>query len=97
MNIKFKSSTDKTGMKILLELQKNARTTYSESGKKIGLSSPAVAERIYKMEEAGIINGYHADINPDIFGGGCQASCRLFLKRFGNIAAKPPHDLRRLI
>ena len=29
--------------------------------------------------------------------GGCQASCRLFLKRFSNIPAKPPHDLRRIV
>ena len=68
MNAKFQSPVDKTGMKILQELQMNARSTYSEIGKKVGLSSPAVADRIYKMEESGIINGYHADINPDIFG-----------------------------
>ena len=68
MNAKFESSTDETGMKILKELQVNARMTYSEIGKRVGLSSPAVAERIYKMEESGIINGYHTDINPNIFG-----------------------------
>ncbi len=68
MKAKFESSTDKIGMKILQELQINARTTYSEIGKKVGLSSPAVAERIYKMERSGIINGYHADINPNILG-----------------------------
>ena len=68
MNVKFESSTDEIGMKILKELQANARMTYSEIGKRVGLSSPAVAERIYKMEESGIINGYHTDINPNIFG-----------------------------
>jgi Lrp/AsnC family transcriptional regulator, leucine-responsive regulatory protein len=68
MNAKFESSVDGTGMKILQELQVNARSTYSEIGKRVGLSSPAVAERIYKMEESGIINGYHADIRPNIFG-----------------------------
>jgi Lrp/AsnC family transcriptional regulator, leucine-responsive regulatory protein len=68
MKAKFESSVDETGMKILHELQINARSTFSEIGKKVGLSSPAVAERIYKMEEAGIIKGYHADINPDVFG-----------------------------
>ena len=68
MKSKLESQVDETGMKILLELQMNARSTYRDIGKKVGLSSPAVAERIYKMEETGIINGYHADINPDVFG-----------------------------
>ncbi len=68
MNIKFKSSVDKTGINILRELQMNARSTFSEIGRRVGLSSPAVAERVYKMEETGIINGYHADINPSTFG-----------------------------
>lgn len=68
MNDKFESSIDGIGMKIIQELQMNARSTYSEIGKQVGLSSPAVAERIYKMEASGIIRGYHADINPDIFG-----------------------------
>lgn len=68
MNAKFESSVDKIGMNILRELQMNARSTFSEIGRRVGLSSPAVAERIYKMEEAGIINGYHADINPSTFG-----------------------------
>lgn len=68
MNAKFESSVDKIGMNILQELQMNARSSFSEIGRKVGLSSPAVAERVYKMEEAGIINGYHADINPSIFG-----------------------------
>jgi len=68
MNAKFKSSVDKIGMNILRELQKNARSTFSEIGRKVGLSSPAVAERVYKMEGAGIINGYHADINQNFLG-----------------------------
>lgn len=68
MNAKFESSVDKIGMNILRELQMNARSTFSEIGRRVGLSSPAVAERVYKMEETGIINGYHADINPSIFG-----------------------------
>ncbi len=68
MNTKSKSVVDKIGMKIIKELQINARSTFSQIGRKVGLSSPAVAERIYKMEESGIISGYHADINPTTFG-----------------------------
>jgi len=68
MKAKFESSVDTIGIHILRELQMNARSTFSEIGRKVGLSSPAVAERVYKMEGAGIINGYHADINPGAFG-----------------------------
>ena len=68
MNGKFEGIVDQIGMEIIRELQMNARSTFSAIGRKVGLSSPAVAERVYKMEESGIINGYHADINPDTFG-----------------------------
>lgn len=68
MEAKKQNTVDEIGMKILRELQLNARSTFSEIGRKIGLSSPAVAERIYKMESAGIISGYRAEINPDIYG-----------------------------
>ncbi|OGR24449.1 MAG: AsnC family transcriptional regulator [Desulfobacterales bacterium RIFOXYA12_FULL_46_15] len=68
MNAKFESSVDTIGMNILRELQINARYSFSEIGRKVGLSSPAVAERVYKMEGAKVISGYHADINPGAFG-----------------------------
>ena len=68
MSAKFESSVDTIGMNILRELQMNARSTFSKIGRSVGLSSPAVAERVYKMEGAGIITGYHADINPGAFG-----------------------------
>ncbi len=53
---------------ILEILQKNARVTTSEIAKKVGLSSPSVAERIQKMEDAGIINGYKAQLNMENLG-----------------------------
>lgn len=49
--------------KILTELQQNARISYTELGKKIGLSGPAVKERVIRMEESGIIEGYQAKLN----------------------------------
>ena len=42
---------------ILEKLQENARAPLTEISKKVGLSSPSVAERIQKMEDAGIIKG----------------------------------------
>jgi Lrp/AsnC family leucine-responsive transcriptional regulator len=54
---------DETDWQLLHELQQNARLSFSELGLRVGLSSPAVAERIRKMEDAGIIKGYHAEVN----------------------------------
>lgn len=54
---------DKLNWAILEELQKNARVSFSEIGRKIGLTSPAVAERVRKMEDAGIINSYKVNLS----------------------------------
>ena len=68
MSFKFESTLDALGIKILRELQHDARISFSELGRRVGLSSPAVAERVKKMEEAGIINGYHAKLNRERIG-----------------------------
>ncbi len=62
---KFETLMDNLGKNIVKELEKNARISFSELGRKVGLSSPAVAERIRKMEEAGIIRGYRAVIDVE--------------------------------
>ncbi len=54
---------DETGWHILEALQANARLSFSELGQRVGLSSPAVAERVRRMEDAGIITGYRAEVN----------------------------------
>jgi len=54
---------DAIGWKILESLQHNARLSFAELGRKIGLSTPAVAERVRRMEEAGVITGYHATLD----------------------------------
>ena len=59
---------DETSWAILQALQENARISYSELGKRVGLTAPAVAERVRKMEDAGIISGYHAAINLPALG-----------------------------
>lgn len=53
---------------ILKELQLNARIPASEIGRRVGLSAPAVSERILKMEDEGIITGYEAKINLEKIG-----------------------------
>lgn len=55
---------DPIGWKLLQELQVNGRLSYAELGRRVGLTTPAVVERVKRMEEAGIIVAYHADIDP---------------------------------
>jgi len=54
---------DEINWKILNALQKNARQTNTQIAKQVEISSPAVAERIRKMEDAGILKGYHAQVS----------------------------------
>lgn len=54
---------DKISWKLLEALQKNARLSFAELGRKVGLSTPAVAERVHRLEEAGIITGYRVELN----------------------------------
>ena len=55
---------DQLNWAILDCLQKNARLSFSEIGRIVGLTSPAVAERVKKMEDKGIISAYKAIISP---------------------------------
>ena len=54
---------DTLNWKILKCLQDNARQSNAEIGRQVGITSPAVSERIRKMEDAGIINGYYANLS----------------------------------
>lgn len=55
---------DAFNWKILKCLQHNARQSNTDIAKQIGMSSPAVAERIKKMEDAGIIESYNTEVSP---------------------------------
>jgi Lrp/AsnC family leucine-responsive transcriptional regulator len=53
---------DHIAWKIIEELQHNARISWAELGRRVGLSTPAVAERVHGLEKLGVIRGFHADI-----------------------------------
>jgi Lrp/AsnC family transcriptional regulator, leucine-responsive regulatory protein len=55
---------DEISWHVLEELQKNARISFAELGRRVGLTLPAVAERVRKMEDAGIITGFRAELDP---------------------------------
>ena len=64
----FEKLLDDVGRHILRELQENPRIAYSELGRRVGMTQPAAAERIRRMEEAGIITGYRVDLDLDKVG-----------------------------
>ena len=68
---------DAVGWRILSELQENARISFSELGRRVGLTPPAVAERVRRLEEAGIIKGYRLDLDVARLGLHLQALVRL--------------------
>jgi Lrp/AsnC family leucine-responsive transcriptional regulator len=59
---------DEIDRKLLKELQLDARTSYAELGRRVGLTTPAVIERVRKLEDAGIITGYRADVDTSRVG-----------------------------
>ena len=59
---------DPVNIRILEELQRDPRLTMSELGRRIGMSSPAVTERVRRLEETGVIRGYSLDLNPAALG-----------------------------
>jgi Lrp/AsnC family transcriptional regulator, leucine-responsive regulatory protein len=59
---------DDANLRLIDELQQDARLSFAELGRRVGLSSPAVAERLARLEEDGVITGYHAEVNPRALG-----------------------------
>jgi Lrp/AsnC family leucine-responsive transcriptional regulator len=59
---------DRVGRRILKSVQENARITFSDLGRAVGLSSPAAAERVHRMEVAGFIKGYRTLVNEELLG-----------------------------
>lgn len=62
---------------ILEALTKDARTSLARLARAIGLSAPSVAERIKRLEEAGIITGYAAQVSPAALGLGLAVLVRI--------------------
>src|SRR3954452_20648241 len=62
------ASLDATNRRLLAELQRDARLSLAELGRRVGLSSPAVAERLQRLEQYGGIRAYHAEVDPRALG-----------------------------
>jgi Lrp/AsnC family transcriptional regulator, leucine-responsive regulatory protein len=59
---------DATDDRLLAELQDDARLTLAEMGRRVGLSSPAVADRLRRLEGEGVIAAYRTEVNPEALG-----------------------------
>ncbi|MGH2484375.1 MAG: Lrp/AsnC family transcriptional regulator [Ktedonobacterales bacterium] len=61
-------SLDEINVRLLRELRDDPRLTMAELGRRVGMSSPAVTERVRRLEDAGIIRGYRLDLDPAALG-----------------------------
>jgi Lrp/AsnC family leucine-responsive transcriptional regulator len=68
---------DPTNLRLLRELQANGRLGMAELGRRVGMSAPAVAERVQRLERAGVITGYRAELDPRALGYGVSAIVRI--------------------
>jgi Lrp/AsnC family transcriptional regulator, leucine-responsive regulatory protein len=59
---------DPTDRKIIGELTRDGRVSLAELGRRVNLSSPAIAERLQRLERSGVITGYRAEIDPRALG-----------------------------
>ncbi|GAA3898458.1 Lrp/AsnC family transcriptional regulator [Streptomyces lacrimifluminis] len=83
-------SPDATDWRILDVLQRDGRATFAELARAVAMSPSAVTERVRRLEEAGVIQGYAAVVDPERLGLPILAFVRL---RYPNGNYKPFHDL----
>lgn len=86
---------DDTDRKILGELTTDGRVSFAELGRRVSLSPPAVAERVQRLERAGVITGYRAEVDPRCLGYVMTAIVRIKpapgqLPRIPELAAEIP-------
>lgn len=80
---------DSTDWRLLDLLQSDARQTFAELGRKVRLSPPAVAERIRRLEDRGVITGYRAQLDPSKLGLSLEVFLRVQVppKEYGKFQA----------
>jgi Lrp/AsnC family transcriptional regulator, leucine-responsive regulatory protein len=64
---------DDIDQRLIAALVQDARTSYAELARLVGLSAPSVHERVRRLERAGVIRGYAADVDPAALGLGVTA------------------------
>jgi Lrp/AsnC family leucine-responsive transcriptional regulator len=72
-SVNYVRQVDGVDRRLIAALRTNARATYAELARLVGLSAPAVHERVGKLESGGVITGYHAAVEPAALGLGVSA------------------------
>ena len=72
---------DSNDIKVIKKLMEQSRTTWAELGNLLGLSAPAAADRVHKLEEKGVIKGYTTLVDPEAVGYGLAALIAVILER----------------
>ncbi len=90
-----KSLLDETNVRLLAELSADPRVSASELARRVGMSAPAVRERVARLEESGVIRGYRLEIDPAAIGLPVAAWVRLRpgpgqLPKIAELAARTP-------
>jgi Lrp/AsnC family leucine-responsive transcriptional regulator len=90
-----KSLLDETNRRLLDALNEDPRASAAELGRRIGMSAPAVRERVARLEEAGVIRGYRLDVDPAAIGLPVSAWVRVRpgpgqLPKIAELAARTP-------
>ena len=68
---------DDVNLRLIEELQEDARLPLAELGRRVGLSAPAVGERLNRLQESGVITGYQATVDPRALGYALTAILRI--------------------
>ncbi|WP_218617788.1 Lrp/AsnC family transcriptional regulator [Cryptosporangium aurantiacum] len=76
-SLRSEYALDDVDWRILTELQRDGRLSFNELGRRIHLSAPSVADRVRKLEQAGVITGYRAVVDPQRAGHGITAFVQL--------------------
>ncbi len=77
MRNRIEGNSDSIDRQILSALQRDGRMPFSELGRRVGLSAPAVAERVRRMEDVGLIAGWRAVVDRGRLGLGMTAFMRV--------------------
>ena len=91
----MKTALDPVNLRLLDELSRNPRITMSELARRLSMSSPAVTDRVQRLEAGGIITGYRVDLDPRALGWPVAAFVRIRpgpgqLTRIAELAQRTP-------
>ena len=96
--LRSRAELDAIDLALIEELQENARTSFAELARRVHLSTPAVIDRVHRLEETGVILRYRAEIDPAALGLAVRAFVKVTvagdrLGSFGRIVQEVPEVL----